>query len=409
MRRTMIGLCAALCLCACGRVPEPAERVEASSWIAAWSSPPSPFLPGGHAAYLEAYDDVTVRQLLRLNAGGNEVRVRFTNDLGAEALRIGAASVGRVSTGGGPTGCLAQMTFAGSANVVIPPGAAMLSDPVSLPVRRFEDLVVNVYFPGPTRPTGHRHRVDLSESGDHTRAAVWLDREPVRGATAVSAIQIRGSPGRRVLVAFGDSITEGAGATPGAHMSWPAQLSQRLAQHQPMEDWVVVNAGISGNRLLNDGGSQNGLARFNRDVLSIAGVTDVVVLEGINDLGVAYAPAEARDVVDAEDLILAYRQMIESAHLRGVRIYGATILPYEGAVYFSPTGEAERVKVNAWIRESGAFDGVIDLDEVMRDPDNTARPVADYEVGDHLHPNDAGYTAMAEAVKVFLLEQGRSR
>jgi lysophospholipase L1-like esterase len=182
-----------------------------------------------------------------------------------------------------------------------------------------------------------------------------------------------------------------------------------LARHSALDDRAVVNAGISGNRILHDGGSQNGLARFERDALSIAGVTEVIVLEGINDLGVAYAPAGPRDVVDADDLIRAYRQMIESAHLRGVRIFGATILPYEGAVYFSPAGEAERVKVNTWIRDSGAFDGVIDLDQVMRDPDNPARLAADYEVGDRLHPNDAGYAAMADAVESFLMEQVESR
>jgi lysophospholipase L1-like esterase len=406
----MIGLCATFWLCACAPAPDlAAQPVEGSRWIAAWSSPPNPFLPGGHAAYLEPYDDVTVRQVLRIAAGGSEVRVRFTNDLGVEALRIGAASLGRVSTKGVSAGRFAPLTFAGEPGVIIPPGAAMLSDAVSMPVRRFEDLVVSTYFPEPTPPNGHRHQVDLSEPGDHTRTAVWPERDPVRGATAVSAIQVTGAAGRRVLAAFGDSITEGAGSTPGAQMSWPAQLSRRLARHSALDDRAVVNAGISGNRILHDGGSQNGLARFERDALSIAGVTEVIVLEGINDLGVAYAPAGPRDVVDADDLIRAYRQMIESAHLRGVRIFGATILPYEGAVYFSPAGEAERVKVNTWIRDSGAFDGVIDLDQVMRDPDNPARLAADYEVGDRLHPNDAGYAAMADAVESFLMEQVESR
>jgi lysophospholipase L1-like esterase len=411
MRRLMIGLCATFWLCACARAPElAASPVEASRWIAAWSSAPSPFLPGGHAAYVEPYDDVTVRQVLRIDAGGSEVRVRFTNHLGVEALRIGAASLGRVSTTGVAAGRFAPLTFAGEPGVVIPPGAAMLSDAVSMPVRRFEDLVVSAYFPEPARPTGHRHRVDLSQPGDHTRAAVWPESEAVRGATVASGIQVYGAPGLSVLVAFGDSITEGAGATPGAHMSWPAQLSRRLASREsPEGDRAVVNAGISGNRILHDGGSQNGLARFERDALSIAGVTEVIVLEGINDLGVAYAPAGPRDVVGADDLIRAYRQMIESAHLRGVRIFGATILPYEGAVYFSPAGEAERVKVNTWIRDSGAFDGVVDLDQVMRDPDNPARLAADYEVGDRLHPNDAGYAAMADAVESFLMEQVESR
>lgn len=373
-----------------------------------WTSPPSPFLPGGHDAYLEPYADVTVRQRVRVDAGGTEVRVRFTNELGREALRIGAASLRRASAEDGP-GAVAELTFAGERDVVIPPGAAMLTDPLRISVARFDDLLVSTWFPEPVRPTGHRHPVRLSDSGDHTRAAAWSGREPVRGATAISAIEVRGGPARRVVVAFGDSITEGAGATPGAHRSWPAQLSRRLARRASGDEWTVVNAGISGNRMLHDGGSQNGLARFARDALGVAGVTAVIVLEGINDLGVSFAPDGPRDRVDADDLILAYRQLIELAHARGVRIYGATLLPYEGAVYFSPDGEAARAEVNAWIRDGGAFDGVVDLDAVMRDPSRPARLLEAYEIGDRLHPNDAGYAAMAEAVEAFLSDRASGR
>ena len=270
-----------------------------------------------------------------------------------------------------------------------------------LSLARFDDLAISTHFSEPTQPTGHRHSVQLSP-GDATQLAVAPAAEPVRGATAISAIEIHGPAPPRVLVAFGDSITEGAGASPEAHMSWPAQLSRRLARHRWPDEWSVVNAGISGNRLLHDGGSQNGLARFSRDALAVAGVTDIVVLEGVNDLGVAYSPSGPRDLVSAEDLILVYRQMIDAAQVRGAWIYGATILPYKGAAYFSPAGEAERVKVNAWIRDSNAFDGVIDLDAVLRDPEDPARLRPDYHIGDSLHPNDAGYAAMAEAVAGFL-------
>jgi lysophospholipase L1-like esterase len=277
----------------------------------------------------------------------------------------------------------------------------MQSDPVRMSVARFDDLAISTYFSEPTRPTGHRHRVQLLP-GDATRSAVVPAAEPVRGATALSAIEIHGPLPRRVLVAFGDSITEGAGATPEAHRAWPAQLSRRLARHEWPDEWSVVNAGISGNRLLHDGGSQNALARFSRDALAVAGVTDIVVLEGVNDLGVAYSPSGPRDLVSAEDLILVYRQMIDAAEVRGARIYGATILPYKGADYFSPAGEAERMKVNAWIRDSDAFDGVIDFDAVLWDPEDPARLRPEYHIGDSLHPNDAGYAAMAQAVFAFL-------
>lgn len=400
--------CVVLWLAACAPAADAPVPVAEPGWVEAWTSPPSPFLPGGRDAWLEPYANVTVRQFLRVDSGGTEVRVRFTNELGREPLRIGAASLARVPGEGGATGPAALLTFAGEPGVVIPPGAAILSDPLPLSIVRFDELAISTWFPEPTRPTGHRHRVHLSEEqGDHTRAADWPHASAVRGATAVSGIQVC-CVRARVLVAFGDSITEGAGAT-GPHMSWPAQLSRRLAERDAPSNWVVVNAGISGNRLLHDGGSQNGLARFERDALSVAGVTDVIVLEGVNDLGVAYAPDGARDVVDARDLVLAYRQLIERAHLRGVRIYGATILPYGGAVYFSPAGEAERRKVNAWIRESGAFDGVIDLDAVMRDPDEPERLREEYEIGDRLHPNDAGYAAMARAVEAYLAERVDAR
>jgi lysophospholipase L1-like esterase len=409
-RSWFVALVAVQLLGACTPASEPASNpAQAAHWAAAWTSPPSPFLPGGKSAYLEPYADVTVRQVLQLDAGGNELRVRFTNELGPLALRIGAASLGRVATGGAAREGIVPVTFAGARSVVIPPGAQMLSDPVRMPVARFDDLAIATYFPEATQPTGHRHWVEVSASGDHTSDAAWPDQSRVRGATAVAAVQVRVAGVRNLVVAFGDSITEGAGATAGAHMSWPSQLSRQLAGSPSGDDWIVVNAGISGNRVLHDGGSQNGLARFDRDALSIAGVTDIVLLEGINDLGVAFAPAGQRDLVGAGDLILAYRQMIERAHIRGVRIYGATILPYAGAVYYAPGGDAERIKVNDWIRNGGAFDGVIDLDAVMRDPGDPARLIPKYEIGDHLHPGDAGYAAIAEAVEAFLEESRRAQ
>jgi lysophospholipase L1-like esterase len=343
---------------------------------------------------------------LRVDVGGTEIRVRFSNDLGRDELHIGAASLARVSSDGTLTGDVVALRFAGNAGVVIPPGTSVLCDPVRMTVARFDDLAINTFFPEPMQPSGHRHQVLLSAKGNHSDEPDWPERERVRGATAVSGVQMRAASTRRVLVAFGDSITEGAGATPGAHMSWPAQLSRRLAQRDWASDWIVVNAGISGNRILHDGGSQNGLARFDRDALSVAGVTDVILLEGVNDLGVAYSPKDGgRDTITADDLIFAYRQMIERARMRGIRLYGATILPYEGAAYYSSAGEAERVIVNDWIRNSGAFDGVIDLDAIMRDPENTARLIEAFEIGDRLHPGDAGYAAMAEVVERFLASQ----
>lgn len=414
-RRFGVLLLATFLLWACESTPVAAPTpLAGQGWIATWTSPPGPFLPGGQSAYLQAYDNVSIRQLLRVDAGGTDLRVRLTNELGSEALHVGAMSLAPVSAEGALGDAVEdpcedprenetrQVTFGGNREVVVPAGASLLSDPVRVTLERFDDIAISTYFPGPTKPTGHRHKVALSPRGDHTNEVTWPEQVVVRGATAISGIEIHGSGRRRVLVAFGDSITEGAGATPGAHLSWPEQLSRRLSGNPSTQDWVVVNAGISGNRLLHDGGSQNALARFGRDVLSIAGVTDIIVLEGINDLGVAYAPDRPRDVVDADDLILAYGQLVERAHTRGLRIFGATILPYAGAIYFSPEGETRREKVNAWIRTSGVFDGVIDLDALMRDPGDPKRLNEDYEIGDRLHPNDTGYSAIADAVAAFI-------
>jgi len=208
---------------------------------------------------------------------------------------------------------------------------------------------------------------------------------------------------RNVLVAFGDSITEGACATPGWNLSWPQQFALRLAKSHAGKSWTVINAGISGNRLLYDGVGQKALERFDRDVIGIAGLKAIVLLEGINDIGAGSTIDTDTGPRSADDIIGAYKQLIARAHARGIKIYGGTLLPYAGAAYFSAQGEATRQSVNSWIKNSGTFDGVIDFDAAMRDPSQPAQLTGAYQCGDNLHPNDAGYTAMSNAVDIDLV------
>jgi lysophospholipase L1-like esterase len=220
----------------------------------------------------------------------------------------------------------------------------------------------------------------------------------------ISAVNVEAAAGTEAIVALGDSITDGLNSTANADRSWPAQLAARLQANPATAHLAVVNAGISGNRILHDHFGPNALERFDRDVLARDGVKYLVVLEGINDLGFPHLPgAFGQQEVTAQDLIAGLRQIIDRAHAHGIKVFGGTLTPYEGAMYYSQEGEAKREAINHWIRASGAFDGVIDFDAAVRDPKNPKRFLPAYDSGDHLHPGDAGYKAMADAIdlKIF--------
>lgn len=368
-------------------------------WQAAWVAPPIGWEPRTRGAYPDPLQNQTVRQTIRIGARGTRIRIRLTNELGAEPLRIGAASIA-VEGGGAPV----PLRFSGAGSIVIPAGAPVYSDPLALSVSPGTQLVLGIYYPDKVTPAAHAQKVRLSQ-GDTTSSAG--QGTEARSAGLASAVEVSGTARGRVLVAFGDSITEGAGASDAARTSWPAQVAASLAARRDAHCWTVVNAGISGNRLLHDGRGPNALARFDRDVLSVPGVSHVVLLEGINDIGASKGnPAQA---VSADQVIAAYRQLIDRAHARGLKVLGGTLLPFVGAAYQDAAGEAKRVAVNRWIRSSGAFDGVIDFDAATRDPVQRERLVAGFEIGDHLHPNDAGYAAMARAAAPVIARQGCPR
>jgi len=317
------------------------------------------------------------------------------------------------------TGSIQAVTFGGRNSIRIPPGAPALSDPVALPVAYGAEISISLYFPERvTTPTGHAlalKRAVVSPRGDHT-----YDEEIQGGTEAsrlvlVDAVLVPAQPSQHLVVAFGDSVVDGDGSTLDADRNWPSDLIRRLATTPNSAKLAVVNEGIAGNRLLANGPiaslGVSALARFDRDALSLPGVTHIVLLEGINDLGFPGARlgglllADATDVRSTEDLIGAYRQLAARAHARGIKLIGSTMTPCEGVAisgYYSGAKDATRQALNKWIKNSGEFDGVIDFDAVLRDPDHPGRLLPRFASEDHLHPNDAGYQAMADAINLAL-------
>jgi lysophospholipase L1-like esterase len=366
-----------------------------SAWSGAWGTAPSASQAVARPNEVRAFSDITARQVVRLNLGGEALRLRLTNELGERPLKVGAMTVALASPDGKPLAAPIRVTFGGRTEALIPPGGPLLSDPVALPVKAMDYISVSTFYVEPTALAGHRVRLFLSPQGNHTTKTDTPGEQALRGPGLVSGVDVRGAAQRPVLVTIGDSITEGAGSTPFADKGWPEQLAARIAARGG--EWSVVNVGISGGRLLREGSGPSALSRFDRDVLSVPGVAAVVVLEGINDIGRAAQPGYAGEAVTADELIAGYRQLIERAHARGVKIWGGTILPFEGAMYYHAAGEATRQAVNTWIRTSGAFDGVIDFEAVGKDPAKPTQMPDGFHSGDHLHPADAGYALMAEA------------
>jgi lysophospholipase L1-like esterase len=386
-----------------------AAQAAPGHWVGSWGASPAPPMaaaPAGMGKGFPAtpsFSNQTVTQVVRLSAGGQRLRLRLSNEYGPKALAIGAVRVALVGADGATIpGSDRSVTFSGAASGGIPAGAPLVSDPVALPTRALVRLRVSVFLPADTNGcTCHAtgmDRVSIAQ-GDATQAPP----PPAKGAPDYRAFLTEvdvetAAPIRPVIATFGDSITDGYRSTDDANHRWPDRLAERLAAGK--QPFAVVNAGISGNRVLSDGMialfGQNALTRFDRDVLSVPGVTHVTVLEGVNDLGMT-KPTPA-----AAEIIAGYRQLIARAHGHGLKIIGGTILPYGGASYFSPAGEAARQEINAWIRTAHEFDGVIDFDAAVRDPAKPERMRADLQSGDWLHPNDAGYRVMGEAVDLKL-------
>jgi lysophospholipase L1-like esterase len=391
-----------------------ADGRAATRWLGAWATSPSP--PDLAGPSVSGFSDQTLREVVALHFGGDRVRVRVTNAFGTSPLTLGRAAVALRGPGASIVpGSDRPLAFAGDAAPTIPAGAEVLSDPVALRVRAGQELAISLFLPVATGPvTFHGVAVTTSyiAAGDHAS-----DLGPVaftgttRSWFLLDGVDVEAPSRDDAVVAFGDSITDGVGSTLDANHRWPDLLAQRLNAREDNHT-SVLDEGISGNRVLNNAPccGVNALARLDRDVLAQDGVRFVVLLEGINDIGFSQLRGVAETApptdVSAAQIIEGYRHIIDQAHRAGLKVYGATLTPFEGAGYATPAGQAKRAAVNAFIRTSGRFDAVIDFDRVTRDPANPERFLPAFDSGDHLHPNDAGYRAMANAIPLSLFEAG---
>jgi len=367
------------------------------------TAPTGPLTP--QAINARGFSNHTVRMMVRPSLGGTKVRVRLSNGFGYPSVSIGAASIAlRAKDSEIVAASLRPLTFSGKSSATLQPGVILLSDPVDLTFAPLADLAVSLYLPNETgTPTLHATGLRTTYIGSDNVTAQTAITTPITTTSYywLAGIEVLAKPKTGVVVGFGDSITDGSRSSVDANHSWPALLAARLAGSKKADKIGVANVGISGNRVLRDGSGVSSLGRLDRDVFGQSGVKWMVLLEGINDIGrIATAPAEAPTT---EDLIGAYKQIIERAHTAGIKIFGATLTPYEGANYYSEAGETVRQAVNAFVR-SGAFDGVIDFDAATRDPQNPKRLRPEFDPGDHLHPNDKGYEAMANAIDLKLFK-----
>ncbi len=399
-------------------LPAPAQNGADAAWIDTWSASPQPIWAPDFFAPVSiprSLRNQTIRQIARVSLGGSQVRVELSNDYGDQPLVIGAAHIALAGSGGAIEAASDQpLTFGGKASVTVPPGAPIVSDPVALEVPALGSVAVSLFLPEVTPTTtwhnDARQTAYISGEGDFTAAATFEPTLTVTSRIFLSGLSVEGPPDGRAVVLFGDSITDGDGATLDANHRWPDILAERLQQAGAQV--AVLNEGISGARVLRDRMGENALARFDRDVLSHPGADTVVLMMGINDIGwpgtILVPKGEPAPSVD--DIIVGYQQLIARAHANDMRILGATLTPFENTFeggplfgYYDEAKEAKRAAVNDWIRTSGAFDGVIDFDAIARDPAKPKHIKAEYDKGDHLHPNDAGYRAMAESIDLSLL------
>jgi lysophospholipase L1-like esterase len=393
-----------------------AQAADAAAWTPSWTASAQPVwnndfvLPLGLPATLH---DQTVRQTVRASVGGSRVRIVLSNEYGTQPLQIGAAHIAPTGEAAGSIGEAGKtLTFGGQPAITVPANAVVMSDPVEMPVAPLSRLSVSLYFPQ-TTPITTIHWDGLQPAqiaaSNVVGANTFKTNSVVNSRLFLSAVLVEAAPGTRTVVAFGDSITDGAASTPGTDQRWPDFLARRLAGQKV----AVVNAGISGGRVLKNHMGMNALARFDRDVLGQPGIASVVLLMGINDIswpGSTFEPNEPATQADA--LIAGYRQLIARARSRSVRIVGATLTPFQAALtmpgspianYYSPAKDAVRQRINAWVRGSGEFDAVLDFDAAVRDPQNPLRILPAYDSGDHLHLGDAGNKAVAESIDLKLL------
>lgn len=376
------------------------EQPTPGGWVGTWAAAPGT----GVANTQNGYPNYSIRNVVHTSAGGTKARVRLANTFGTAPLVLGHVTIAVAASNTAPAaepGTMRTLTFGGQEQVTVPAAAEVVSDPVALDVPRDGDLLVTTFTPTPSGPV--TYHASGNQTSFFTRDGDFADQESGAAFTErtgawhyVSGVEVESRTARGTIVAFGDSITDGSGSAANANNRWPDLLSDRLRGKRG-----VLNAGIGGNRLLLDvPGSafgRNALARFADDVLSLGDIRTLIVLEGINDI------QQSPHQTDPAQLISAYRQLIAQAKAHGIRVVGGTLTPFKGWQVWDETLEATRGAVNEFIRTSGAFDAVIDFDKAVRDPADPLRMAAAYDSGDHLHPNDAGYRAMANSINLAAL------
>ena len=403
-------LLASLILGGCASQPtnQQSQR-HADAWITTWGTSLTAPIP--HSA---SFNNQTLRLIAHTTLGGDQVRIRIANTFGTRPLVIGAASIALQESGAALVASSSRtLTFSSRASIIVPPGALVVSDPVKLAVPAQRNLAVSIFIPSDTGPaSAHPRTQQISFVSSTGNFSTHIDATPfvtsIETWPFLTGIEVQTEKAARSVVAFGDSITDGFKSTVDANRRWPDYFASRLLAAG--RNVAVVNAGISGNRMWNDAAAArpvfgpNGLARFDRDVLSVNGVSHVVVLLGINDIGMGSAARNPDEVVSADDLIAGLKQLATRAHARNLKVIGATLTPFGQAGYYTAQGEEKRLAVNAWIRAAKELDGFVDFDAAVRDPNKPSQLQAAFDSSDHLHPSDAGYKAMADSIDLALFD-----
>ena len=406
VRSALTTLLAVMGLGLAGRGAWGAKTPPADHWVGTWAAAPmsQPNDRGQFGAV-----DTTYREIVHVSLGGPLVRVAISNEFGTDPLLIGAAHVALRDKADGVQLMRGNaLTFGGKGSVVIPPGATVVSDEATVSLKPFTDLAVSLFVPAQTIHTVSAHgfadQTSYASNGNEVMKASLTAPRTIDSWPFVKGVAVKVPAEDAAVVCFGDSITDGALSTKDGNQRWPDLLAKRLAGTKKTKMLGVLNEGIGGNRILHDGTGPSALERFDRDVLAQPAARYVVLMEGINDIGVATGPKNPHDVVTADDLIQGLAELAARAHTKGLKVIGATLTPFVGAGYQTDAGEAMRQAVNQWIRTTKDLDGVVDFEKATADPAHPERFSAEADSGDHLHPKDAGYRRMADAFDLKMFE-----